>query len=416
MDEESEFDSIIEAVGNNGKFQKRFNWAFNFALIFVAAMPYQNIINSLAVPDHWCFIPGRESTNYTLDEWKTKHLPKDNSSIENNGFSNCQMFTGNILNGTSEEINCQNGWEYDKTWYDLTAPSQGSWVCNDSINVANAFIFSRLGEVIGSMIFGQLADTIGRKPVFFITVILVAIGRMLLIVTWHSVPLFFLVMFLGSFPSYSIFQGPLVIAMEISKTENRAYIAMLQCISATLGVCSLPLMMWVLRDWRYFIAVSTLPCIVFIFFGKFMIESPRWLANRGKASKCIRELETIARMNNTKVPDNIASILTKFNGEREKIYGIMGLFSSWRLTKNGTLLMLGWSSAMLIYYTFTFNINNLEGNPFMNFFWQGIAEIPAYFAAKYTSDYLGRRWTNFIAFAGTFLGCIPILFIIHGNY
>lgn len=74
--EDFRFDSIMEKIGTNGSFQKTFNFLFNFLLVTATSMPYLNIILALAVPDHWCHVPGREFTNYTSEEWKHLTLPK----------------------------------------------------------------------------------------------------------------------------------------------------------------------------------------------------------------------------------------------------------------------------------------------------------------------------------------------------
>lgn len=73
---DSTFDDIIEEIGNSGKFQKRFNFIFNSVLVFFATLIYMNIIYGLIIPDHWCHVPGRELTNYSLDEWKTFTIPR----------------------------------------------------------------------------------------------------------------------------------------------------------------------------------------------------------------------------------------------------------------------------------------------------------------------------------------------------
>lgn len=75
-EEESIFDDIMESIGNGGKFQKRFNIIFNFVLVFFASMPYMNVIYAIVVPDHWCHVPGREFTNYTVEEWKEITIPR----------------------------------------------------------------------------------------------------------------------------------------------------------------------------------------------------------------------------------------------------------------------------------------------------------------------------------------------------
>lgn len=76
QNEESIFDDIMESIGNSGRFQKRFNFIFNFVLVFFASMPYMNIIYAIVVPDHWCHVPGREFTNFSVDEWKEITLPR----------------------------------------------------------------------------------------------------------------------------------------------------------------------------------------------------------------------------------------------------------------------------------------------------------------------------------------------------
>lgn len=59
---------------------------------------------------------------------------------------------------------------------------------------------------------------------------------------------------------------------------------------------------------------------------------------------------------------------------------------------------------MIIYFILFLNVNNLKGNPFMNYFWQGLAELPGYLLGKYLSDAIGRKYTKFT-------GCIAIALI-----
>lgn len=70
------FDKILSLVGDDGRFQKRFNYIFNVALSMISSMVYMNIILALSIPNHWCHVPGRENMNATLDEWRTLTLPR----------------------------------------------------------------------------------------------------------------------------------------------------------------------------------------------------------------------------------------------------------------------------------------------------------------------------------------------------
>jgi hypothetical protein len=75
-DEEDIFDELMEHIGMDGKFQSRFNIIFNMAFILTVAMPSFNIILAVTLPNHWCHIPGRNETNYTVEEWKTLTVPR----------------------------------------------------------------------------------------------------------------------------------------------------------------------------------------------------------------------------------------------------------------------------------------------------------------------------------------------------
>lgn len=70
------FDKIMEMVGNDGTFQKRFNYIYNVCMVIFGGMSFMNIILVMNVPDYWCHVPGREHTNYTLEQWKNLTLPR----------------------------------------------------------------------------------------------------------------------------------------------------------------------------------------------------------------------------------------------------------------------------------------------------------------------------------------------------
>lgn len=74
--EEDPFQAIMEKAGNHGRFQLMYNILFVMGLSMAGAMCYMNIILALNIPDHWCTVPGREQTNFTLDEWRRITLPK----------------------------------------------------------------------------------------------------------------------------------------------------------------------------------------------------------------------------------------------------------------------------------------------------------------------------------------------------
>lgn len=130
-----------------------------------------------------------------------------------------------------------HGWDYDKTWYSLTASSMNNWVCENKLYVTNTFVASRVGEIIGIFCFGQLGDRyffllclfpsnteqnfrIGRRPVFFISATLLILGRTLTIFTSHIYNLFIAVVLIGSTSTVSVFQTPIVIGKLVLQFLN----------------------------------------------------------------------------------------------------------------------------------------------------------------------------------------------------
>jgi len=74
-----------------------------------------------------------------------------------------------------------------------------------------------------------------------------------------------------------------------------------------------------------------------------MIESPRWLANKGRLKQCAEELNKIAKINGRNIKfteKKLQEMLPKV--EVETVYGMMSLFSAWRIAKNTTVIVTCW--------------------------------------------------------------------------
>ncbi|KAJ9573945.1 hypothetical protein L9F63_008687, partial [Diploptera punctata] len=416
------FEKIMTHVGLNGRYQTRFNYMFNLLFIVFLAMPYLNLVLAMTIPEHWCHVPGRENTNLTLDEWKRLTIPRGAEDQGGASYSKCTMYDVNPLDNltslqqynrtTARTVGCKYGWEYDHTWYTRTVVTQENWVCEKELYVTNTFVANRAGDVIGTFVFGQLGDLIGRRPVFFMTLLMLAIGRCLIVLTASNYALFLTVTIIGSVSQSAAFQSPMVLGMEMSAADKRAEIAMLQCLGWTAGICLMPMVAWLTGDWVSFLVITSAPCAAFCFTYKCFPESARWLAAKGKIKKCAKELQKMANMNKTLLPVETDNILNKIAAKKEKIYGVASLFNHWRLAKNTILIVYLWVLNAMTYYTLLLNVSNMSGNPFMNFFWQSLVELPGYIAGKILSDKYGRRWTQAVGFALVGTAAFIILFII----
>lgn len=191
---------------------------------------------------------------------------------------------------------------------------------------------------------------------------------------------------------------------------------MWQCIGWTVGLCALPMILWAIGDWVWFMLATSVPTLFFLFFPYYMIESPRWLANRKKYTKCAEMLNRIAKINQRDVRYSEDSLREIFGHvKEEKIYGIMSLFSHWRLLKNTVLLIMGRTITNIAYLTIMLNCSKMVGNPFLNFFWQSLIELPAFVLGQYFADKIGRRFTNSVSFIAAGVLCVPVIIVIRGK-
>lgn len=85
-----------------------------------------------------------------------------------------------------------------------------------------------------------------------------------------------------------------------------------------------------------------MPSFDFFFTSRFLPESPRWLAARGKIESAVNVLKYIARINGSKIPKRTYSVLEKIRNKKEKFYGLASLFVNWRLAKNTIIIITCW--------------------------------------------------------------------------
>lgn len=73
-----------------------------------------------------------------------------------------------------------------------------------------------------------------------------------------------------------------------------------------------------------------------------MIESPRWLLSRCKFEKCEKMLRRIADINGMALDKDALQEMKGMSFTPEKVYGILSLFSSFRLALSTILIVICW--------------------------------------------------------------------------
>jgi putative MFS transporter len=158
-----------------------------------------------------------------------------------------------------------------------------------------------VGQLVGAVFFGWLAERIGRVTTIRFTIAIYAVLSLVCATSWnYSSLLLFRVLqgvgLGGEVPVAAAYinefaqartRGRFFLLYEQTYSAGRLVAALL--VAALLGV-------WVVTHfgWRYLFLIGALPAVLVIFLRRCLPESPRWLASQGRleeAGQAVREIE-----------------------------------------------------------------------------------------------------------------------------
>ncbi|CAG7837136.1 unnamed protein product [Allacma fusca] len=401
-----DFDDILEIVGSEGKYQKLMLYGVMTPLTIVCPFLVLQWIFMLSVPDHWCHVPGRPDDMDPL-AWKNLTVPTEIGPDGQVRFSQCEMYDVN-----RSKVRCDQ-WDYDTTNYDATIPSEYNWVCDNAHYVADAHSAGTFGNVLGTIVLGTAADKFGRKPIYFLTLVIFIVFYYASIFLSSNFLTFIILKFLSGTAFPFMFSSPCMIAAELSGKNYRAWIYSCIWMVWVFGNCLVPLVAYVTRHWFSFGVISALPAVFLFLYYKILQESPRWLISIGRMDDAGKIIESIAKYNGTEIHPELlkcalANIKKDFleKQEGQKTLGVWSLFTRKRIAMNTILLCIAWSINCLIYYGLTLNTTSMSGNQFFNYFLLGIVELPAGWLGGVLVNKSGRRWTQAFFFILCALGFV----------
>ena len=137
---------------------------------------------------------------------------------------------------------------------------------------------------------------------------------------------------------------------------------------------------WLSGDW-FVISLITSPLMLITFIGwNFVPESPRWLLSRpNRIEESAKIFRNIAKVNKSPDPENLEDRLKKISKGilQEKHYGYASLFTHKGLALKTFLITIIAFCSKYTYIQLYYNIDNMGGNTFVNFFLLSVIEGPA---------------------------------------
>ncbi len=253
-----------------------------------------------------------------------------------------------------------------------------------------------IGMLVGAVFWGRLADRIGRRAGFVLTI---AIDSAFGLASAFA-PSFGWFLALRALTGFGV-GGTLPVDYgmfsEYLPAENRGRrLVLLEAFWAvgTLLAAGLAWLVVPRLGWRWLFAFSALPGLVLFLVRKGVPESPRFLFARGRRAEARAVLERVAAVNGTSLPDGELA-----DPPAAKPGRTADLFAP-RYRKTTTLLWLVWFMISIGYYgAFTWLPSWFRSKGFSlpsvypNTFIMALAQLPGYFSAAWLVERWGRTRT-----------------------
>lgn len=271
------------------------------------------------------------------------------------------------------------------------------------------------GCLVGAMVSGSLADSLGRKPLLILSAF-IFLATAYATGAFNSFNAFLAARFVGGI-AIGIASGlsPMYIA-EVAPSHIRGKLVSLNQLTIVLGILGAQIVnfliaepmpagttvpapeSWnVLMGWRWMFWSAAFPAAAFLLLALFIPESPRWLAMRGREQEAMKTLENIGGRNYAVAELQAVEAGRKAAG-REKQGGLGILLSK----PFRPVLIIGVIIAVFQQWCGTNVIFNYAqeifsdagydlGEMLFNIVLTGITNVIFTFVAIYTVDRLGRK-------------------------
>lgn len=292
--------------------------------------------------------------------------------------------------------NCQ-AHEFNRTVFEETIITDWDLVCNQDGFAEASQSLSMFGILVGSLLFGWLADKFGRRRPLVIAIFLqVTSGIFTAFTPWFL--LFCLLRFITTVATGGILVITFVLLMELMGERCRETISILYHVPFQLGYVILPVFSWLFPHWRHLQLFCSLLSVILITFYWWVPESPRWLLTAGRVEEAANILTNVSKSNGLST-SNIRNDLNDFVNNRSSSaisthHGrFTDLFRTPNMRKKTLCICFSWFACGLSYFGVAQYIGQSKGNIFKNVFLSGCIGIIGNFLPLLLMGPIGRRNT-----------------------
>ncbi|XP_069673393.1 organic cation transporter protein isoform X2 [Periplaneta americana] len=400
------YDDVLPHLGEFGRYQKRIYLLLCLPAILCALHKLAGVFLQANVK-HRCQLP------YEFDN-ATYNIPEINMTIPwdsvTQSRSSCRRYKANFTEEyfeagipANKSVKCDK-WIYDHSVYKSSAVTEFDLVCDNAHFRVMADSLFMVGALLGSIIFGDLSDRFGRRPIFFLSLVLQVVFGILAAVVPEYYTFMLCRLVVGSTTS-GVFLVAYVIAMEMVGPTKRLFAGVVCQFFFTTGYILTAAFAYFIKDWRILQASLSAPGIIFLSYWWFVPESARWLITKGRGAEAKELLIKAAKENKVTIPEDILDNLLPRPDETdpnqqasqdkcktaEKKSSLFDLFRYPNLRKKTIVILFSWFINSGTYYGLSWNTSNLGGNDYLNFLLSGAVEIPGYSFLLLTLNRWGRK-------------------------
>ena len=327
----------------------------------------------------------RLSLGYILEEipfWCVT-VPPNNSfpAVNRSHVSSCEVVV--LLGDNLSTIPCDT-WDYDKSH--LTAVAEYNLVCGQRFWIFLSQTIFLLGDFVGTLVSGAVADTWGRKPTIITATLLSAIFNSAAAFSPSIVVLNFL-RFFAAASSISLYYVGFTYSLEIVAEHWKAAVTVLFGTTVSIGMALAPVLNIYFPHWRHLQLVSSVPILIMILplcCPYFLAESTRWLdANNGS-----KHQDSDKPLSSTEK----TSLLKSLNSAICEVSSFKFLFTSPGICFSTIILLYIWCVFLVIYNFVLMNAKNIiPGNEDLNIEIMSGLDVMACFASFPLIHYRNRR-------------------------
>ncbi|XP_076128489.1 solute carrier family 22 member 16 [Alosa pseudoharengus] len=336
-----------------------------------------------------------------------------------------------VFNGTKNvEATCPGGFVYDLSEVHQSIVTDWDLVCENAWLAKLTQPTFMLGVLIGALLFGDVADRVGRKPILMATslcqfmfgVAVAFSGNYYLFVTMR---------FLLAMVSSGYLVVVFVYVTEFTGSKVRTWTSLHVHAAFAVGIMVVALVGYLVRVWWIYQIILTLSTAPFLLFCWSFPETPFYLVAKGRHQEAQQLLDTIARFNGLPATLQVSDLLDSnaargaaidekaaaasgsaaHSGESEHKISILDLFGSCRMAIRTVICWSIWFIGSLGYYVFSLGSVNLGGNQYVNLFLVGLVEIPSYLIGCFLMDRVGRKKTCAPALLLSGVACMIVIVV-----